>query len=137
MRSRLTLASAFAALLPFCASSSDPSTLFAPLDEGFYHELDGTSVSAGFHHTCALEMRTDLDFGGALRCWGADEFGQSSPPSGHFIQVTSGHTYVGGGGCGGRVATTGERTDGLSATMVVSVDRGRGCLLPLPTTRHR
>lgn len=69
------------------------SSPLGALPEGFHGELDGTVVSAGFHHTCALESRPSVDFGGALRCWGFDEMGQASPPHGHFIQVSSGHLF--------------------------------------------
>ena len=37
------------------------------LPDDFYTDVDGTSLSAGFHHTCALEMRTNIEFGGTLR----------------------------------------------------------------------
>ena len=40
---------------------------FERLSDDFYVDLDGTSLSAGFHHTCALEMRSNYDYGGALR----------------------------------------------------------------------
>jgi len=66
---------------------------FERLPDDFYVDLDGTSLSCGFHHTCALELRGDLDFGGALRCWGFNDHDQASPPQGHFIQVSSGHLY--------------------------------------------
>mmetsp|Transcript_68394 Transcript_68394/g.137542 ORF Transcript_68394/g.137542 Transcript_68394/m.137542 type:complete len:333 (+) Transcript_68394:36-1034(+) len=75
---------------------------FDRLPDDFYTDLDGTALSAGFHHTCALEMRTNIEFGGALRCWGFNDHGQAAPPSGHFIQVSSGHLFS----CGVRVDET-------------------------------
>jgi alpha-tubulin suppressor-like RCC1 family protein len=33
-------------------------------------------LTAGFHHTCALVSGTGVDRTNALRCWGANEFGQ-------------------------------------------------------------
>ena len=48
------------------ASSAIPKTEF-------------TSVSAGRHHTCGV--RTD----GSVACWGNDEWGQSTPPTGEGL----------------------------------------------------
>ncbi len=53
------------------------------------------SISAGGEHTCGL--RTD----GAVTCWGADYYGQATPPSGGFAQVAAGGFH-----------TCGLRTDG-------------------------
>ena len=55
-----------------CAKNVAPDEFgndgFNRLPDDFYTDLDGTALSAGFHHTCALEMRTNIEFGGALRC---------------------------------------------------------------------
>ena len=40
-----------------------------------------TQASAGAQHTCGI------DAGGSLRCWGANTFGQSTPPTGTFSQI--------------------------------------------------
>ena len=47
-------------------------------------EASFTAVAAGYRHSCGL--RTD----GSITCWGDDEFGQASPPSGSFTAVTAG-----------------------------------------------
>lgn len=86
-------------LVPSMSSSSLPR-----LPDDFYNDVDGTALSAGFHHTCALEMRPSIEFGGALRCWGFNDHGQASPPQGHFIQVSSGHLFS----CGIRIDETVE-----------------------------
>lgn len=44
----------------------------------------GSVLSAGFLHICGIQAdRT-------LICWGSDEYGQSSPPTGEFHQVSAG-----------------------------------------------
>jgi hypothetical protein len=43
-----------------------------------------SQVSAGLWHTCGL--RSD----GTVECWGANDDGESSPPSGAFAQVSAG-----------------------------------------------
>ena len=50
------------------------------LTDGFHVDVDETSVSAGFAHTCALQD-DGREFGGRVVCWGSDSHGQASPPS--------------------------------------------------------
>jgi len=58
------------------------------------HDLKlALSISPGYYHTCALERRQGVEVGGALRCWGQDSQGQSSPPPGIFKQVSSGDLF--------------------------------------------
>lgn len=42
------------------------------------------TLDAGKSHTCAIDAQQEI------QCWGTDFFGQSSPPVGKFIQVTTG-----------------------------------------------
>ena len=44
-----------------------------------------TEVSRGYDHACAL------DTNGSITCWGANDRGQASPPSGRFVSVSSDH----------------------------------------------
>ncbi|CAM9805650.1 unnamed protein product [Chrysoparadoxa australica] len=71
----------------------------ASLPEGFHSDVDGTSMALGTHHTCALEYRPGIEIGGAIRCWGRNEWGESSPPGELFIQVSAGDTHT----CGVKV----------------------------------
>ena len=61
------------------------------------------SVRAGSHHTCGV--RTD----GAVACWGNDEYGQSSTPTGSFVSVSAGNNYTCGARQDGTVACWGVR----------------------------
>ena len=45
------------------------------LAEGFHTDVDETSISAGFQHTCGIQD-IGKDFGGKVVCWGADDHGQ-------------------------------------------------------------
>jgi len=45
---------------------------------------DQRSISAGNRHTCLI--RKD----GSVDCWGANDYGESTPPSGSFIQISAG-----------------------------------------------
>lgn len=60
---------------------------FENLPEGFHKDVDSITIAAGGHHTCALEYRPGVDFGGPVRCWGRNDWGQSSPPEDIFVQV--------------------------------------------------
>src|SRR5690606_1729444 len=46
------------------------------------------SVSAGFDHTCGIVA------GGTVRCWGSNDYGQASPPSGTFVSVSAGRMHT-------------------------------------------
>ena len=45
---------------------------------------DPTTISAGYHHTCALRES------GAIECWGANNYGQTDAPAGSFRAVSAG-----------------------------------------------
>lgn len=67
------------------------------LEEGFELDIDDTTISSGFMHTCAL-AKSDAggeggegEIGGTLRCWGDNSKGQTRAPEGSFVQVSSGH----------------------------------------------
>lgn len=64
--------------------------VFEDLPEGFHGDVDSITVAVGGHHTCALEYRPGVDFGGPVRCWGRDDWGQSMPSDDIFVQVRSG-----------------------------------------------
>ena len=63
------------------------------LPEGFHLDIDEVFVSAGHFHTCAIESKPGLDFGGPVKCWGSNSRHQSSPPVGQFAQVSCGHLH--------------------------------------------
>ncbi len=48
----------------------------------------GTKVAAGGFHTCALKDS------GKVRCWGADTWGQASPPPAKFKSVSAGTVHT-------------------------------------------
>ncbi|MGB0591301.1 MAG: hypothetical protein ACPGU1_16615, partial [Myxococcota bacterium] len=62
-----------------CAASWSGSTCEMPAS---------AMLSAGHRHTCALT------FEGRARCWGLDSEGQSSPPEGAFIALSSGSWHT-------------------------------------------
>lgn len=63
------------------------------LSEGFYSDVDETVVSAGEHHTCAVDETGADDFGGQVVCWGSNSHGQSRPPQVTAVQVSSGSLH--------------------------------------------
>lgn len=65
----------------------DSDMVFEELPEGFHNDVDSISVAVGGRHTCALEYRPGVDFGGPVRCWGRDDYGQCSPSDEIFVQV--------------------------------------------------
>ena len=73
--------------------SSYGNTSVDNLAENFALDIDEISLSNGYFHTCILERRVGIDFGGALRCWGDNSRDQSSFPPGIYKQVTSGHLF--------------------------------------------
>lgn len=73
---------------PFVGPAVDQDdVLFDDLPEGFHDNVDSITLAVGGHHTCALEYRPGVDFGGPVRCWGRDDWGQSAPSDEIFVQV--------------------------------------------------
>src|SRR5262245_33083277 len=64
------------------------------------------SIDAGQNHTCAI--RSD----GTVACWGWNEYGQSTPPSGTFIQVSGGGQHSCGVRTNGTIACWGSNSAG-------------------------
>ncbi|KAG1697351.1 hypothetical protein DVH05_016633 [Phytophthora capsici] len=65
-------------------------------------DIDETSIAAGIEHSCAIHTQSYDDVGGRVVCWGVDNGGQSSPPPGDFIQVSTGRLHS----CGIRIDET-------------------------------
>jgi hypothetical protein len=63
---------------------------FPDLPLGFHSDIDEISVSSGHFHTCALSTAPGVEFGGPLKCWGSNDFGQADAPEGTFVQVSCG-----------------------------------------------
>ncbi|CAM9374085.1 unnamed protein product, partial [Ectocarpus sp. 12 AP-2014] len=76
--------------------------VFEDLPEGFHDDVDSITVAVGGHHTCALEYRPGVDFGGPVRCWGRDDWGQSMPSDDIFVQVSAGNRHT----CGIKIDQT-------------------------------
>lgn len=76
---------------PFVGSADDQQQqeelIFEDLPEGFHDDVDSITLAVGSHHTCALEYRPGVDFGGPVRCWGMNDWGQSTPSDDIFVQV--------------------------------------------------
>ena len=64
----------------------------------------GGSLSWTEGHTCGV--KTD----GTVACWGANSFGQATPPGGTFQQVSAGYAHTCGVKTGGEVACWGSLT---------------------------
>lgn len=64
------------------------------LSEELHLDIDEVFISAGHFHTCAIESKPGLDFGGPIKCWGSNSRYQSSPPVGLFAQVSCGHLHT-------------------------------------------
>lgn len=70
---------------------------------------DFASVSAGLDHTCGVG--TD----GSVSCWGANRYGESTPPAAEFASVSAGAGYACGVRVDGSVACWGSQAQGLTA----------------------
>lgn len=61
--------------------------------DSFTNNIDETLVSAGHFHTCGIERRPGLSYGGPVRCWGRNDHGQTKATPGFYKQVSSGHHH--------------------------------------------
>src|SRR5690606_18275510 len=80
-----------------------------PLPLSTSQAVTSIQADAGNYHTCAV--RTD----GTVACWGWDEYGQSSPPSGTFTSVSAGDIHTCGIRTDGTVSCWGDSTNGKSS----------------------
>jgi len=71
--------------------------------------------SSGLFHTCAITYQAGVDQStcgehpcGPVRCWGHNDKGQSSPPSGFFQQLSSGGFFTCGLKVGGKIECWGD-----------------------------
>jgi alpha-tubulin suppressor-like RCC1 family protein len=65
-----------------------------------------TQLSAGGSHTCGV--KTD----GTVACWGYNNLGQATPPSGSFTSVSAGGSHTCGMRTSGKVACWGRNNYG-------------------------
>ncbi|DAZ95155.1 TPA: hypothetical protein N0F65_009864 [Lagenidium giganteum] len=93
---RLVLGASLYAYASVDVAASKEDVVVKPLD------IDETSIAAGIEHSCAIHTQSYDDVGGKVLCWGDDNAGQSSPPSGLFIQVSTGRLHS----CGIRIDET-------------------------------
>ncbi len=85
--------------------------LFAVLALPGYAQDDIIAAGSG-GHACVIQLD------GSVRCWGNDEFGQASPPTGAFVQLSAGFIHTCGLRANGEVVCWGARTDELLAPPV-------------------
>src|SRR5438105_3182648 len=85
-------------LVLLCWSTPSASANRAAPPFGRYDEFVHAVVSSGADHACAL--RPDA----TVVCWGSNNYNESSPPSGTFVQIDSGIGF-----------TCGIRSDGTLA----------------------
>ena len=76
---------ALAVILLEAPDSTDNKQSLRVVNEGFHNDIDETSVSTGYMHTCAIE-HDGKEFGGTPVCWGNNDHGQASAPK---VKVSS------------------------------------------------
>src|ERR671919_329040 len=94
---RVIAARLAAALLAACARDvTEPSVAPPPDGPAFVLLAPGTvaQLTAGGRYRCGV--RSD----GTVACWGANDFGQATPPEGTFTQVSAGGGFLRGHTCG-------------------------------------
>ncbi|GMH51999.1 hypothetical protein TL16_g05285 [Triparma laevis f. inornata] len=94
------------------------------LPPGFHSDLDDISVSAGHFHTCAIESRPGVEFGGGIKCWGDDVVGQATPPSGIYVQVSAGYMHSCAVGIDEQVKCWGKNVGQVPAGLFSQVSAG-------------
>ena len=77
-----------------------------------------TFITAGRSHTCAIEANGNaVQTKGTVRCWGNNEFGQSTPPSGVvFAKISAGAYHTCGLKADGTVRCWGDNGFGQAPT---------------------
>ena len=77
-----------------------------------------SAISAGKNHTCAIEADgNSVQTAGTVRCWGSNDAGQSTPPSGVvFDQISAGSNHTCGLKADGTVRCWGDNSFGQAPT---------------------
>lgn len=96
-------------------------------------DIDDGYASAGYFHTCALENRPGIEFGGGIKCWGDNRRGQTSAPPGIHRQVSCGKFFSCAITIGGQISCWGDMegrvpADGGRFTQL-SVGQSHACAL--------
>lgn len=73
------------------------------------HALTFLQVSGGYLHSCGVTTDNQLV------CWGKNDYGQASPPSGSYRQVNAGNRHTCAVSTGGSVRCWGSNAQGQSA----------------------
>ncbi|MBI4510621.1 MAG: hypothetical protein HY698_13390 [Deltaproteobacteria bacterium] len=86
------------------------------------------NVSAGTYHSCVA------DWQGAAKCWGYNNYGQSRPPTGKFLQISAGLYHTCGIRSNGALACFGANTSNRATPPTgqfsqVSVGTAHACAL--------
>jgi hypothetical protein len=68
-----------------------PTLAAIHLKSNFTLGVSETTLSSGYFHTCIIEARPGVEYGGPIKCWGRNEGGKATPPPGMFVQISSGH----------------------------------------------
>jgi hypothetical protein len=65
------------------------------MEEGFAAVMEGSLVSIGEKHGCAIEVVEDAELGGEIVCWmaGRDKAGLLNTPDGIFVQISAGSRH--------------------------------------------
>ena len=84
--------------MPMLLGIGDPGT----------EEFEFASVSAGEEHTCGVQ------WDGTVVCWGDDDNGKATSPTGEFASVRSGGSHTCGLRTDGTVAWWGEQARGIT-----------------------
>ena len=93
-------------------NTSGQSAVPAPAEGAFdQNPYTYTAVTAGSTHTCAIDGDgNEAQTRGAVRCWGSNLEGQSTPPSGIFTAITAGGAHTCGLRSNGVVECWGDNT---------------------------
>jgi cysteine-rich repeat protein len=87
-------------------------------------------VSAGARHVCAVQWGATGSGAGPIACWGENAIGESSPPSGNFLQITAGGSFSCGVTATNTLACWGADNNGQatppSGTGWLQVEAGNG-----------
>ena len=95
----ICLGAVLLASLLWAGALATPTTAQAQVEEAW---ILPETISSGLAHTCGIRGN------GTLTCWGRNDHGQATPPTGTFRQVSAGRFHTCGLRSNGTVACWGE-----------------------------